>query len=204
MIAKNKNWDIDFPLDVLPERYQTLIKTAAEAFSVPPQIPAVALLVSTAACVGNVICVEAKPGWSEFANIFAVSVGSSADGKSPTARTITQPIHEIEDWRRQENAKSISEPSYQSFFAAFPEWNTVVVDDITLPAISSVLAQNPRGVLWHRDEMEGLFTEIKRSPVTKSRLQSGFVTDRYYGATHDRGYGATRKWPKAGLNKWSN
>lgn len=31
-----------------------------------------------------------------------------------------------------------------------------------------------------------------------------YVTDRYYGATHDRGYGATSKWPKTGLSKWSN
>jgi hypothetical protein len=30
------------------------------------------------------------------------------------------------------------------------------------------------------------------------------VNDRYYGATDDRGYGASLKWPKAGLNKWSN
>jgi hypothetical protein len=171
---RNGNGSTEFPTDVLPLRYEDAICEISQAFGVPVQIPAMAFLTGTAACVGNVVCVEAKPGWQEYANIFAVSVGDSTAGKSPATRAILQPIHEFELWRRYEEEKAIAQPGYLSAFAGFPNWNTLIVDDITLPALSTVLANNPRGVLWNRDEIDGLFIDMRRSSLLKSRIRSSF------------------------------
>ena len=170
----NGNGSTEFPIEVFPPEYQEIIRETSEAFSVPPQIPGVAFLVGSAACTGNSVRVEAKTGWQEFPNIFTVSVGASGEGKSPAARAIYEPIYEIEEWRRGEDANAIGDPAYQSHFEGFPQWRDVIVDDVTLPALSSVLAENPRGVLWYRDELAGFFSEAHRNEVLGGRIRTAY------------------------------
>ena len=38
----------------------------------------------------------------------------------------------------------------------------LIVDETTLEGLSYVLEGNPRGILWHRDELAGLFKELDK------------------------------------------
>lgn len=148
----------EFPLDVLPERYQHIIAKIANSFRVTMLIPASALIALSGACIGRSRSIRIRRGWEEHANLYIVLVGRSGSAKSPTIRTIFKRVLEVED----------------ELSAA----NDLIADDFTLEALSNVLSSSPRGAMIFQDEISGLFSCLDRyngqDGAMKARLMTAY------------------------------
>ena len=182
-----------FPLDVFPTIYQQALREFQEAYAVPMEIPACALLSVAGTCIGRTRGVLIKSGWIEHGNLWLVIVGKSGIGKSPCVRAIFRPIFEVEKRWYADYQEAYKQYQYEldqrqacpkRERAALPPppappvWNQLFVDDATTEALTDALAANPRGILWNRDELSGLILDLDKyagkDGGTKSRMMSAY------------------------------
>jgi hypothetical protein len=161
-----------FPSDVFSPTVRDVIAETAKAYAVPFEVPATAVLVLAGACIGRTRGICIKAGWVEFPNLFVALVGVSGTGKSPATDFIFRPVHAKEfEWHQEYlNAQEEEDNSANR--------QQLLVDDSTVEALSEALSANPRGILWHRDELSGLLLSLDRyggkSGSTKTRLMSSY------------------------------
>lgn len=169
-----------FPTGVLPARVEEALSVAASAFTVPLAVPAVTFLAVIGAAIGRTRGLEVKPGWLAHPNLFWALVARSGMGKSPCSNAILKPIHERENAAFHEHQQAlgtydIAMREWQSAFARAqrlkevlpdkpepPHWSQVYIEDSTTQAVGNILSNNPRGVLWYRDELSGLLADLGR------------------------------------------
>jgi hypothetical protein len=177
-----------FPLDAFPLPCQKVIQEIAEAYAVPIEIPAAALLSCSGACIGRTRGITIKSGWNEFANLWIATVGVSGLGKRPAMMAVFNPIYELEKkWaqehkeaikQHQANLESWKKDKDQPEPGEMPGWRQLIVDDSTTEGLTDALIANPRGILWNRDEMAGFILDIdryiQRDAGTKTRLMSSY------------------------------
>lgn len=182
-----------FPLNVFPPIYQQTLREVQEAFAVPMEVPACALLSVAGTCIGRARGVLIKSGWIEHGNLWLAIVGASGIGKSPAVRAIYRPVVENEKkffaayqeaYKHyqyeldQRQACSKGERAALPPPPAPPVWKQLFVDDATTEALTDALAANPRGILWNRDELSGLILDLDKyagkDGGTKSRLMSAY------------------------------
>lgn len=85
-----------FPVEVLPEPLRAFVSETAEAYQVPPDLPA---LLSLAVCSGAVarrIAITPNGSWMEPINLFVVCLLEPANRKSAVFSSTTRPLYEIE------------------------------------------------------------------------------------------------------------
>lgn len=153
---------------------------AASAFTVPFAVPAVTFLAVLGATIGRTRGLEVKPGWVAHPNLYWALVARSGMGKSPCSSAILKPVHEREHKAFQEHQRALGEHDiamreWQSAFVQAqrrkqtlpekpdpPHWEQVYIEDSTTQAVGAILADNPRGVFWYRDELSGLLADLGR------------------------------------------
>ena len=145
-----------FPVDVFPPTIRDVIAEIAKAYAVPFEVPATAVLVLAGACIGRTRGIRIKAWWVEFANLYVALVGGSGTGKSPATDFIFRPVHAKELEWHQEYLNAEEEEDNSAIR------KQLLVDDSTLEALSEALSANPRGILWHRDELSGLLLSLDR------------------------------------------
>lgn len=179
-----------FPIEVLPDTYQEIVRQAALAFVVPLAIPATALLALASTCIGRTRGIMVKAGWVEYANLYLALVARSGTGKTPCTQAFFRPLYDMEQElyqkysldleqynQRIENIKS-DKKKRQEPLPTRPTLIQYHVDDATIESVSDALSVNERGVLWFQDELTGLLKSMGRySPKgddgsIKSRLNS--------------------------------
>ncbi len=169
-----------FPQGVLPASVEDSLSVAASAFTVPFAVPAVTFLAVIGAAVGRTRGLEVKPSWITHPNLYWGLVARSGMGKSPCSNAILKPIHEQEnaafkEHKRELEAYELELREWQSSFARaqrkndtlpdkpiYPTWEQIYVEDSTTQAVGSILSNNPRGILWYRDELSGLLADLGR------------------------------------------
>jgi len=160
-----------FPLNAFPAISRDIIVDTANAYGVPVEVPAIGLLVLAGACIGRTRAIRIKHGWIEFPNLYAALVGISGTGKSPATGSIFRPVHAKEAEWYQEYAEADEEDDNTAR-------RQLIADDSTIEALSEALADNPRGIMWYRDELAGLLLNLDRyggkSGATKTRLMSSY------------------------------
>ncbi len=161
----------EFPLYYFPECYQKTITEIAEAISTPIEIPALALISLIGASIGFTRFIIGKEKWEEHPNLYIAIIGRSGIGKTPAVNVIFKHAHKIEEqWYNEYKGNtdsSISAPKQ------------LIVDDITTEALSHALEANPKGILWYRDELSGIFKDLDKYTTgkeggTMSRLMSAY------------------------------
>ncbi|MGO9018706.1 MAG: DUF3987 domain-containing protein [Syntrophobacteraceae bacterium] len=169
-----------FPLEVFPPRTQTMLEIIARAHTVPPEVPAAALLVISGAAIGQTRAIRIKQGWIEYPNLYLALVGRSGVGKSPATKRVFRPVFEMEkQWyeQYQEQVRAMQEGNEGSADGR-PTWRQLIVEDASPEALSDALAGNSRGIMWYRDELMGLLLELDRysgkNGATKTRLMSAY------------------------------
>ncbi len=182
------------PLDVLPESCQKMVMQASAAFSVPSEIPFTAFLTTVSACIGRTRGIRIKESWSEFANLYIALVGKSGTGKSPCTMVFLNSVFRVEkglyekyqlefsDYLRElEQYDNATKEDRRTGAVSKPEkppCKQILVDDTTSESLPEVLADNPRGVLWFRDELSGLILDFDkysgRDGATKTRLMTAY------------------------------
>lgn len=180
------------PLEAFPPQARTLIMEAADAFTVPPQVPAATLLALLSCMVGRTRRVEVKRGWREHGNIWVVLVASSGLGKTPVMHAFFRPLEELEvcgfkEWKaamdryNQEYADySRAKKEERGPLPRKPRRVQYYLDDSTVEALADALDENPRGVMWRVDELSGMlssfdkYSSSSREGGTRARLLSAY------------------------------
>ncbi len=159
IVSTGMRWK-PFPVGVLPDLFQDYVSTVSESACVDVATPALSVLVTAAAAIGNTRQFELKPGWVEPPILWGVVIAMSGDGKSPAFDGSVEPIK-----KRQKEAFR----DHQEKLAAFREANKgkkktsdpppipdrYWTGDATLEALLNRLQHAPRGLLVFRDELVG-------------------------------------------------
>ncbi|AGW13140.1 DUF3987 domain-containing protein [Megalodesulfovibrio gigas] len=182
------------PVHVFPESIQHMLQTAAEAFNVPLEAPACCLLALTGACIGRTRGLQIKPGWTEHPNLYVALVARSGMGKSPCAKAFFAPLWEAEkactqqwkeanaQWEADVAAWEAQKRSKHPSTSPRPEpppRQQLITDDATVESLTDIFADNPRGLLWYRDELAGLILDLDKyssgpQGSTKTRLMTAY------------------------------
>jgi len=179
------------PLEALPPAAQNLILESARVFGdLPLEVPLVSFLAFLSGCAGRSVILEIKSSWQVAGNLYWAIVASSGLGKSPCANAFMRPLWRL-DHQAQERWKS-EMAHYQAEMEErkqagqdssnpppkIPLLTQYLVDDATLEAISGVLAENPRGLLWCCDELASFMQALDRygngKGGSKGRLLSSY------------------------------
>lgn len=153
----------EFPLGALPPNLQRFTREAALSLPVPIDLIAVPLLVALGAAIGTSRFIRLKSGWTESAALYAVVVADPGSMKSPALRLIMEPIHErqrtLVEAAQREKAESLNtDPRAKRQKREEPTAllnSRTWTSDPTVECLASLLSQNPRGLLLHRDELAG-------------------------------------------------
>jgi hypothetical protein len=169
------------PLEALPPQVAALLQEASEAFTVPMQIPTACLLGVLSCLVGGTRLISLRSSWREPGNIWIATVAASGIGKTPCASEFFRPIKRLEyeahkkweqEYRAYEAAR-VDNPSLPE-----PVRRQAYVDDATVEALGEVLSENPRGIMWRKDELSGLIADMDKytrsAGSTRSRLLSAY------------------------------
>ena len=161
----------NFPLDFFPEKYRVAIEEIARSVKAPVQIPALALISACGASIGRTRAIQVNESWREYANLYIGIVGGSGIGKTPATNHIFKHLDRIEnEWyetymREKDNGVDA-------------DWRQIRIDDATTEALPYALRDNPRGILWNRDELAGMFKDMdkytKGQGATKERLMTAY------------------------------
>lgn len=193
------------PLEAFPGPVRALVAEAAEAYVVPPQIPAAALLALVSCLVGRSRAVEAKRGWREHGNIWLVLVAPSGLGKTPVTNAFFRPVEEMEyrrfkEWKEAFDAYTRDMMDFnktkreeRGYVPKPPRRTQYYLDDSTVEALADALEQNPRGVMWRVDELSGLlasfdkYSSSGKEGGTRARLLSAHDCQSWKSNRRDAG-----------------
>ncbi|MDL2317072.1 DUF3987 domain-containing protein, partial [Desulfovibrio sp. OttesenSCG-928-A18] len=185
------------PLEAFPAPVAAMLEEAAEAFTVPLQIPATCLLGVLSCLVGGTRLISLRPSWKEPGNIWIATVAASGIGKTPCAAAFFAPVKRLEyeafrQWQdeyasyenevelvRKERAKA-KRGDPMPARPIQPQRRQAYIDDATVEALGEVLSENPRGIMWRKDELAGLIADLDKYSSgnsgggTRSRLLSSY------------------------------
>jgi putative DNA primase/helicase len=164
---------VEFPVDAMPAACRSLIHESEKALGCAPELVALPMLAVLSSAIGTSRVIEVKGGWREWAALFLAVVASPGAMKTPAAKVAKKPAferqrrlgkayaEEKEEWKREvrqweverRDALKASEPAPEEPEA--PTMGRCVAGDTTVEALVSILEDNPRGLLVHRDELAG-------------------------------------------------
>jgi hypothetical protein len=180
--------DIDFSLfpKVLVDRSVEI----AEAMGADPLVPLWAGLAAVSGAVDAQSRLELLPGYKVPPVLWVMTIGDPAQKKSPATDPMLRVFPEIEkehrpqykkdllDWEGKEAAYASAKKAFLEFSAspeamlsgdqapsvpempAPPVETVIVVSDVTSQKVVRVVADRPRGVLCHLDEMAGWIAKL--------------------------------------------
>lgn len=163
--------------DMVPEAIAAYAFECSELIGIQPAMVAIPALVSCAAALHDDVRIQPKrheTGWTESARLWCAIVGSPSVRKSPAIKRATKRLRKIDLDLHDENAKVSAQ--YNEQLERYkeakkearktgdyiqppepPKITRMVVEDITVEALSEVLKDNSRGVLCIQDELSGWF-----------------------------------------------
>lgn len=154
-----------FPIKIFPPPLRDYVSATAESVVCPVDFPGITLMVAAGVAIGASHELEVKPGWTAGGRLFAAIVGNPADAKTPAMNAVLAPI-----FRRQIRLDEINRAAEEFYEASLqdrrgkkdhspppqrPRRGKIVTTDATIEAIASMLEHNPRGILYHADELSG-------------------------------------------------
>lgn len=153
--------------------------SAAHGFDVSGVI--MAAITSAAAMIDDAYVLEAKPGWNISARIWAVLVGRSASGKSPSIKAATAPV------RTKHAQLGLEQDEVCSFLEKGeerPPRQALYTSDSTVEALSDRLAANPRGMLMVTEEFASWIGQIDASTKGDAAKNRGAWLQLYDGGAY--------------------
>jgi putative DNA primase/helicase len=205
-----------FEIDFLPESIAPWIVDIAERMSCPPDYVAIPAIVALGSVLGRKIGIrpQRQTDWLEVANLWGWIVGRPGMMKSPAVKQVLKPLHRLDSQAREEHdeavkahkrelelhrlaldeekkaaRKALKDGGHASLDVEEPEEpkaRRYVVNDTTYEALGEILADNPNGVLAHRDELVSLLKTLDREEYCAAR---GFFMSAWNGTegyTFDR------------------
>jgi len=194
-----------YPTSAMPKAVSTLIEEAARSIGCDEAFVALPLLAVLGSAIGTTRRVELKPGWQALPLVWPVTVAESGSQKSPAADVSLDHVREREDQLQEEYAAECSAyanevEDYEKSRSAWrsskksdepppkrprdPIHRRVLVEDATIEALVSALADNPRGLLVATDELSGWLGSMGRYNGTAA-ADEAFFLKAYHGRSHN-------------------
>lgn len=158
-----------FPVNVLPQPIRALVQEGAKSINCDPAFVALPALAACAGAIGISRRIMVKPGFTQPAVLWCVTVGASGTAKSPAFHLAIQPVkrhqqrlykqhqhlldqygEEMSRWKNIPQDQRGVEPQK-------PELEHRLVSDATSEALADRLISSPRGLLCAVDELNGWF-----------------------------------------------
>jgi hypothetical protein len=194
-----------FPTRTLPKAVSALIEEAARAIGCDEAFVSLPLLAVLGSAIGTTRRVLLKPEWRAPAIVWPVTVATSGSQKSPAADVSLDHVREREDRLHEEYVSTLSAYEYEveDYEKARSVWRhskkaddpapkrpsqpiqrRVLVEDATIEALVSALADNPRGLLVANDELAGWLGSMGRYNGTPA-ADEAFFLKAYNGRSHN-------------------
>jgi hypothetical protein len=194
-----------FPTRAMPKAVSTLIEEAARAIGCDEAFVSLPLLAVLGSAIGTTRRVELKPGWSALPIVWPVTVAESGSQKSPAADVSLDHVREREDRLNEEHVaeRLAYEVEVEDYEKARSTWRQakksddppptrprepiqrrVLVEDATIEALVSALADNARGLLVATDEFNGLLGSMGRYNGSPTADESLYLK-AYNGRSHN-------------------
>lgn len=208
----------EFPSGIFHPDIERVVVGLAQAFNVSRTVPVCALLSFSGVCIGRTRGISIKARWNEYPNLYLAIVGKSGSGKSPIVDLLREILTSFEKgwienyrllkaqyemacegWKIQVDAEkktareaaatgcsiSISLPAKPEE----PKLREIMAEDATLEGVGDMLAANPRGIIWYRDELVGLILDLDKysgkDGSGRSRLLSAWSSGLWKGTRKD-------------------
>ena len=164
-----------FPVHVLPDRLQRIIRELHDSNGFPVDYTAVSMMAALSVAVGNSHRVEVKRNWHESAILYIAIVGRPGACKSHPLAFAMRPLVNA-DWKnnldyqkkyaeyQQAIAMSRKERVHAGFeqFPKEPKRLRYLVSDVTQEGLSAIHSHNPRGLCLWADELSAWFKNFNR------------------------------------------
>ena len=164
-----------FPVHVLPDRLQRIIRELHDSNGFPVDYTAVSMMAALSVAVGNSHRVEVKRNWHESAILYIAIVGRPGACKSHPLAFAMRPLVNA-DWKnnldyqkkyaeyQQAIAMSRKERVHAGFeqFPKEPKRLRYLVSDVTQEGLSAIHSHNPRGLCLWVDELSAWFKNFTR------------------------------------------
>lgn len=168
----------ELDLSILPPVIATYVQDQSELTGCDPAIIGMTALVSAAACITDAIKLQPKrndPTWTESARLWVAVVGDPSTKKSPAISKAVRHVKRMDHRMAEQNSSALADHIWQHEQwkeakkadksnpppePKKPAMKRLLVEDITVEALSEVLKDNPRGVLALQDELTGWFASM--------------------------------------------
>ncbi len=164
-LLNTRHTDLDLHRYLEPRFAQLLIDTA-RAMPTAPEMLFTTLLPAAASRIGTGARVVVKPSakYTQPMVFWAAVVADSGALKTPVQRVITDPLISLEkeahdryqldlaDYKAEQQAASKSQDGE---YRQPPTRKRYVTKDVTLETLQRIHSENPRGILYYRDELVG-------------------------------------------------
>jgi hypothetical protein len=120
------------------------------------------------------VCADSATKWFTQARLWGLVIGVPAAGKTPVQqKAILGPVRELHskfysEWRAQVDALPENAPKHEK-----PAQPRIVVDNVTIEAMSTVLEHNTRGVIVASDEFDSWFGSLNQYKGGKISSDAG-------------------------------
>lgn len=164
-----------FPVHVLPERLQRIIRELHDSNGFPVDYTAASMMAAISVAVGNSHRVEVKRNWHESTILYIAIVGRPGACKSHPLAFAMRPLVNA-DWKNNldyqkkyaEYQQAIAMSRKERFHAGFeqlpkePKRLRYLVSDVTQEWLSAIHSHNPRGLCLWVDELSAWFKNFTR------------------------------------------
>jgi putative DNA primase/helicase len=196
-----KNWKLPRPVDTglipvpkfrpdfLPQSILPWVQDVSERMSVPLDFAGVCALVTLSGVIGRRVFVFPKAKdkeWKEPICLSGAVIASSGQMKTPTWKTFTNVVVEVEmDWRKEQqqayaeylakkkeydqvqkqNKSNVAKGNDEQRVVSMPpkpQMRRIMLNDATPEAMHQVMEDNPEGVFYYRDELSSWVKELDK------------------------------------------
>jgi hypothetical protein len=138
-----------YPLDVLPSALRDFVRSTVALNQSDPAAVAVPLIVTTMATIGNAVRCEVHVNWIEPLAAICALLGSSGENKTAAISTLSDIILSVE-------AHVASHP-HAVDVDGLRECPQLFTNDVSLARLIELMREQPRGLMFLRDELHALF-----------------------------------------------
>lgn len=168
-----------FPVECLPELAQEFVRENSQAIDCDPSFVALPLLSAIGVCLGNAAWVQSTETFKQPPMLWTCLIGKSGTAKSPALRCVENLLVDFEAENRKEfdiesekykqelvtHKASLKKRKPGAFVSppTEPQEKRIMTTNATLAKLGMMMAANPKGVLYHADELAswvGMFTKF--------------------------------------------
>ncbi len=171
-VPKEKIENVDFPIDIYPEKMQSFLIECSETLGDIVDYTGSALLWLISLSVGNSFKIEVKHGWTEGGSVWISLVGKAGIGKTPSLNRIVAPLKQVNQREFKKYLKEYTEwKQFDDLTAkekggaegpAKPRNSQFISTDITVEALIQLHQESDNAVGVYKDELSGWIKDMNK------------------------------------------